>query len=79
MTTPTFLEKCLSGEMEPTAIDDFVAAWHEGAGEGLGLPEFLGLEQADYARWVLEPNALHAIVQEHRGGAAAERRPDRTA
>jgi hypothetical protein len=33
-------------------LDDAVANWHAGEGDGLSLAQFLGLSAGDYAAWV---------------------------
>lgn len=40
-------------------IDDKIAAWHEGAGEGQTLAAFLGMTPEEYATWVL---ANHVFI-----------------
>lgn len=34
------------------SIDDLIDAWHDGAGEGQELHEYLGWTCEQYARWV---------------------------
>lgn len=68
MSTMTFMEKCLAGEVDLDEIGDFVGAWHEGAGPGLELREFLGMTKDEYALWVEQPQFLPAIVASHRFG-----------
>lgn len=65
MSTITFVDKCLAGDADLNEIDDFVEAWHGGAGEGLELDEFLGMTLDEYALWVERPSALPAIVSAH--------------
>lgn len=46
MTKPqSFKERYVNGE--DLDVDDFVEAWHEGAGPGLSLDEFLGFTPAE--------------------------------
>ena len=42
----------------------------------LGLPEFLGMDQAEYASWVKEPDALAQIIARHAGAATGKSVPD---
>ena len=69
MTADTFVAKCLAGEADLDAIDDFVDAWHDGAGPELELREFLGMTPDEYALWVEQPGSLSAILSVHRFGA----------
>lgn len=38
--------------MPPASIDDKIAAWHDGDGEGLELHEYLGWTWEAYCHWV---------------------------
>lgn len=67
---PTFLQRCLAGEASPSAIDDAVEAWHEGADER-DLPAYLGMSDDEYWRWVKSPGALVEILAERRAGVLA--------
>jgi hypothetical protein len=42
---------------EADTIDDFIDQWHDGAGEGMPLYEYLGMTLEEYAAWV-ERNEL---------------------
>ncbi len=39
---------------EPLSMDDRIEAWHNGAGEGMELHEYLGMTWVEYAAWVRE-------------------------
>lgn len=44
-------------------IDDAVDAWHDGAGQGQELHEYLGMTWDEYSLWAQDPNqwlAQHA-------------------
>lgn len=71
MSSVTFVDQWIQGEVPSEAIEDFVAAWHEGAG-GESLPEFLGLSDDEYALWVEEPAFLAAILSARRHGLGLE-------
>lgn len=49
----TFIERCLAGEVESPddAIGDVISAWHAGIAS-VSLPEYLGMTEDEYARWV---------------------------
>jgi hypothetical protein len=65
----TFLQQCLAGDVDPGEIDDFVDAWHEGAGTNLSLHEFLGLDECEHALWLENPDMLSPILAARRFGA----------
>ena len=61
--TATFMERCLLGTALPEQIDDYVARWHDGiAGQNLTLRDFLGMDRREYAAWMQDANAIHAIL-----------------
>lgn len=64
---PTFIERCLRGEIENpiVAIDDAVHAWHTGE-EPESMHVYLGMTWEEYGRWVIDPYALTAILEERR-------------
>ena len=59
----TFMEQYLAGEVDADAIDDFVEEWHEGEFPA-SLPEFLGLSDDEYWRWVKDASVLPDIRAE---------------
>ena len=67
MTAATFVEQCLEGVVDANAIDGFVVRWHGGEG-GDSLPDFLGLNDEEYALWVERPMFLPAILASKRFG-----------
>jgi hypothetical protein len=68
-TSVSFLDLCVRGETKPGDVDDFVNAWHAGAG-GASLGEFLGLSQSEYDRWIQEPDSLRDILHSRTGAAS---------
>ncbi|SFL74776.1 hypothetical protein [Rugamonas rubra] len=61
--TATFMERCLLGTALPEQIDDYVAQWHDGiAGQNLTLRDFLGMDRREYAAWMQDADAIHAIL-----------------
>lgn len=42
-------------------VDDFVDAWHGGAGE-TSLRECLGMSEHEYSRWINDPGELSRIL-----------------
>lgn len=57
----TFIDLCLSGEASMEDVDDFVDAWHDGAGK-LSLREGLGMSEQEYARWINDPRELSRVI-----------------
>lgn len=41
-------------------VDDAVSAWHNGAGGGLELHQYLGWSWEEYSRWVSDASAIPA-------------------
>ncbi|WP_068059187.1 hypothetical protein [Nocardia xishanensis] len=56
--------------MTDDEIDDRVDAWHNGAGGGMPLHEYLGMTWSEYAEWVEapgragEPDTAQAVQEE---------------
>ena len=65
VTDDTFVGRCLRGEVQVEAVDDAVDAWHDG-GNSSTLREHLGLDEREYALWVLQPDLLHRLVERRR-------------
>lgn len=65
MTTSSVMERYLRGEAEPSDFDDAVEEWHSGPSP-VSLAEFLGMSDAEYAEWVVDPSALPAIAARRR-------------
>ena len=61
----TFIDRCLTGEVPPESIDDFVKEWHEGAST-VSLAEFLGMSDDEYWLWVKHADALPGIIAARR-------------
>jgi hypothetical protein len=45
----------------PEQIDDAVDAWHEGAGLGMELHEYLGWTEEEYSAWVSDPKKIRPL------------------
>ena len=58
----TFVDLCLAGRARPEDVDEFVERWHEGS-DPRSLSEFLGLTDAEYARWVADAASLADILR----------------
>lgn len=61
----TFVRKCIEGEAALDDIDDWVERWHQGH-DGRELHAYLGMTEAEYARWLADPTALPSIVAAQR-------------
>lgn len=57
----SFADDVVAGRADADDLDDYVAAWHDGAGEDLSLHAFLGMDFETYAR--IMPN--RAALEEH--------------
>jgi hypothetical protein len=64
-TTVNFIQQCVSGQVQPEEIDDFIDQWHVDKPPA-PLHEFLGMTWDEYALWVERPAALNAILFAHR-------------
>lgn len=63
---PTFLDAAVAG-VQDLDVDDYVERWHEGDEQANGpLHVFLGMNEDEYARFAMNPEALGAIVEERR-------------
>ena len=51
----SFIDAVLAGDAVPADIDDFIDAWHASL-EDIGLAEFLGMTDEEYALWVEQPD-----------------------
>lgn len=60
----SFLELCYEGLEIPYNVDHYVSAWHRCNGE-LTLPEFLGLTQEQYDKWIVDDAYLIKLVEAH--------------
>jgi hypothetical protein len=59
-----FIKLCLQGKVQPAGISDFIEAWNKTDPMWREpLYEFLGLEKAEFALWVREPDTLAFIVK----------------
>lgn len=69
----TFVELALAGEILDvgTAVNDYVAAWHD-ADTNLGIEEWLGFAEDEYALFVEKPAFLRAILMARRSGISLE-------
>jgi len=57
----TFIDAVLSGDALWVDVEDWVAGWHAGRGEGK-LHEHLGMSWDEYRLWVERPEVLRLIV-----------------
>lgn len=63
---PSFIDAVVAG-VEHLDIEDYVDQWHDGEDQSHGpLHVFLGFSEDEYARIVMDPKALDAIVAERR-------------
>lgn len=75
----TFVERCLAGTAVPSEIDDYVDRWHDTVvGSEIPLHVFLGMNAQEYALWMRDPNAIHGIIQAHKGLVPQPTWPDGT-
>jgi hypothetical protein len=69
-----------TAETDPERILlDLVGKWHDGAGEGKSLIEYLGLTRDEYAAWVeqrLSDAAVVALMARHATFAAGDGSPE---
>lgn len=68
MTTNNVMERYIQGEAEPSDFDDAVEQWHSNSSP-VSLAEFLGMSDAEYAEWVVDPSALNVIAERRRSAA----------
>lgn len=60
----SFIQECLAGKARAEEVDDWVARWHEGDGQGKELHEFLGMSNAEYEQWMHQPLTLYKVLYE---------------
>jgi hypothetical protein len=59
-----FIKLCLQGTVSPAKISDFIEAWNKTDPMWREpLYDYLGLEKAEYALWVRDPDTLAFIVK----------------
>lgn len=61
-----FIYAVLDGDVGPEKINDYVQEWHELANCTESLPDYLGLTEEEYSRWVRDPKELTKIIEERR-------------
>lgn len=61
-----FIQLAAKGEIRLDQIDDFVDIWHLQDVPSGELYEFLGMTEAEYVRWVKDPDTLAEIVASHK-------------
>jgi hypothetical protein len=71
-----FIRKVINGQAKPEDIDKYVHDWHCDMNTALTISEYLGMTDKEYKRWVENPEALQAIIEEHKHGDKS--RPVRT-
>jgi hypothetical protein len=62
----TFFDLFSRGEVSADQIDDYIEAWHEGAGKEASLHEYLGLTWPEYQQWAEDAGSLHQILAHRR-------------
>jgi hypothetical protein len=62
---PSFVERCLAGEVATNEIDDFIDAWHADP-DGGELHDYLGMTGDEYSLWLRVPDALSCILKARR-------------
>ncbi len=67
----SFIEAVLAGDAAPADIDDFIDAWHA-SDEVIGLAEFLGMTDEEYALWVEQPDVLSSVLHSRKGRSPVE-------
>lgn len=70
----TYIDAVLAGEATHGEIDDWIDLWHDGAGEGLTLVGFLGLDDAEFRDWIngrLDDDEVTARAVARREAASA--------
>lgn len=74
----TFIDACLVRRAAPRQIDDWVERWHQlGSRDRRTLAEYLGMSGDEYARWLLRPATLTAILRARRRSTVVAERPKR--
>lgn len=72
MSTETFVEKCLNGDVLLDEVDEYVETWHT-ADTDQSLPEFLGMTEEEYNAWVLDESVLPYILKARKYHQSLER------
>ncbi len=62
MSSATFIDLCLAGNVLLEEIDEFVDQWHE-APAGSELHDYLGMTKEEYSLWLRVPDALPYIIK----------------
>ena len=63
----TFVDLCLDGQVDPSAIDDFIDEWHA-SDAACTVEQYLGFTREEYAYWIEQPWALRFILFSRRAG-----------
>lgn len=61
-----FIDMCVQGDVLLEEVDDFVDEWHEGAGNGVPLHTYLGMNRSEYSLWTVDPDVLPFVVAARR-------------
>lgn len=62
-----FVSACLSGRALLTAVDEYVAVWHDSEDPHVGeLHDYLGMTADEYRLWVERPESLRFILAAHK-------------
>lgn len=56
----TFMEAYRLGKVEYRDVDDYIEQWHN-SDEDISLSEYLGMTQAEYNVFMLDPDKLFMI------------------
>lgn len=64
-----FVQAVIAGEASIDDVDDHVEAWHEDLQDQTGLAQYLGMSDAQYARWIGDAGQLEIIIDEIRAQA----------
>jgi hypothetical protein len=68
-STTTFLDECLRGTAHVDDVYDWVNRWHDGGGapegEQVTLPDYLGLNHAEYGEWLRDSTVLPDLLMWH--------------
>lgn len=61
----TFIDACLAGAAGAEDADTYVEAWHQ-EDSPPPLPQYLGMTESEYRRWVQDASCFSAILEARR-------------
>lgn len=75
----SWVNRCLAGEISMTQIGEYIEYWH-GNATGKTLPEFLGMTDQEYGRWLAtgEDSTLREILDAHSAANGCVLQTERT-